>query len=137
MIKALNEPPRDRKKTKNIKHSGNVPFSQIVDIARTLRPRSMAKELKGTVKEILGTAQSVGCLIDGMSATDCLAKVSSGEIEVPVRILSLCRGSFLTHCCLLGQVKSVHFAAGTMIFANEILSNPNCLHCPRHIFWSY
>ena len=33
IIKALKEPPRDRKKQKNIKHSGNITFDEIVDIA--------------------------------------------------------------------------------------------------------
>ena len=34
IIKALKEPPRDRKKQKNIKHSGNITFDEIVNIAR-------------------------------------------------------------------------------------------------------
>lgn len=51
------EPPRDRKKEKNIKHSGNIPFDEIVEIARTMRSKSLAKNLAGGVKEILGTAQ--------------------------------------------------------------------------------
>ena len=32
-IKALKLPPRDRKKQKNIKHSGNTTFDEIVNIA--------------------------------------------------------------------------------------------------------
>ncbi len=54
VIKALKEPPRDRKKVKHIKHSGNIPFDQIVDIARIMRPRSMARHMSGVCKEILG-----------------------------------------------------------------------------------
>jgi len=54
VVKALKEPPRDKKKVKNIKHDGNVPFDEIIAIARKMRNRSMAKELSGTVKEILG-----------------------------------------------------------------------------------
>lgn len=54
VVKALKEPPRDKKKVKNIKHDGNVPFDEIIAIARKMRSRSMAKELSGTVKEILG-----------------------------------------------------------------------------------
>ena len=42
---------------KNVKHDGNIPFDAILDIARQMRDKSMARELKGTVKEILGTAQ--------------------------------------------------------------------------------
>ncbi|XP_045143391.1 60S ribosomal protein L12-like [Echinops telfairi] len=59
-IKALKEPPRDRKKQKNSKHRGNVTFDEIVSIARQMRHRSLARGLSGAVKEILGTAQSVG-----------------------------------------------------------------------------
>src|ERR1700712_1813208 len=55
IVKALEEPERDRKKEKNIKHSGNITLEQVYDITRTMRPRSMAKTFKGTVMEILGT----------------------------------------------------------------------------------
>lgn len=64
VIRALKEPPRDRKKEKNIRHGGNIPFDQIVDIARILKPKSFAKELSGCVKEVLGTCQSVGCRVE-------------------------------------------------------------------------
>ena len=47
VIKALKEPPRDRKKVKNIKHSGNVTQDDIINAARIMRPRSMAKEFSG------------------------------------------------------------------------------------------
>jgi large subunit ribosomal protein L12e len=47
VIKALKEPPRDRKKVKNIKHSGNVTMDDIINAARIMRPRSMAKEFSG------------------------------------------------------------------------------------------
>ncbi|CAD7666922.1 unnamed protein product [Nyctereutes procyonoides] len=59
IIKALKEPPRDRKKQKNIKHSENITFGELVNIARQMRCRCLARELSGTIKEILGTAQSV------------------------------------------------------------------------------
>nr|XP_039269693.1 60S ribosomal protein L12-like [Styela clava] len=83
IIKALKEPPRDRKKVKNIKHSGNVTFEEILDVARTMRERSMARQLVGTVKEILGTAQSVGCTVDGKPPHDVIEEINDGEIEVP------------------------------------------------------
>ncbi|KAK4750082.1 hypothetical protein SAY87_027531 [Trapa incisa] len=53
VIKALKEPERDSKKTKNIKHNGNISLDD--EIAKIMRPRSMAKDLGRTVKEILGT----------------------------------------------------------------------------------
>ena len=104
VIKALKEAPRDRKKVKNskfmskklftihffkmsihflVKHDGSVTFDEIISIARQMRPRSMARTLQGTVKEILGTAQSVGCKVDGQNPHDIILKVDSGEYQVP------------------------------------------------------
>ncbi|KAL7980916.1 hypothetical protein Chor_002070 [Crotalus horridus] len=54
IIKALKEPPRDRKKQKN-----------------------------STIKEILGTAQSVGCSIDGRHPHDVIDDINSGAVECP------------------------------------------------------
>ncbi|CAE7714277.1 rpl1202, partial [Symbiodinium sp. KB8] len=65
VIKALKEPLRDRKKTKNIKHSGNLTKNVFLDICRQMRYKSLAKEFKGTAKEILGTCFAVGCTVDG------------------------------------------------------------------------
>ncbi|TGO67421.1 hypothetical protein BOTNAR_0042g00060 [Botryotinia narcissicola] len=76
-------PPRDRKKEKNIKHSKSIALDEVIEIARTMRFKSLAKELKGTVKEILGTAYSVGCQVDGRSPKDVSDDIESGEIEIP------------------------------------------------------
>eukprot|EP00884_Botryococcus_braunii_P016496 jgi/Botrbrau1/352/Bobra.110_2s0011.1 len=83
VIKALNEPPRDRKKEKNIKHSGNLALDQIIEIARVMRDRSCARVLAGTVKEILGTAVSVGCTVDGSDPREVQAQIDAEEIEIP------------------------------------------------------
>ncbi|RHZ66647.1 hypothetical protein Glove_306g38 [Diversispora epigaea] len=83
VIRALKEPPRDRKKEKNIKHSGNLTLAEIIEIAQTMRFRSYAKDLKGAVKEILGTANSVGCTVDGQSPKDLSDAIESGEVEIP------------------------------------------------------
>ncbi|KAK0542998.1 60S ribosomal protein L12A [Tilletia horrida] len=83
VIRALKEPPRDRKKEKNIKHGGNIPLDEIIEIARTMKPRSFAKNLAGCVKEILGTAQSVGCTVNKKPAHDIIEAIDDGEIEIP------------------------------------------------------
>ncbi|CDW99580.1 hypothetical protein [Sporisorium scitamineum] len=82
VIKALKEPPRDRKKEKNIKHGGNIPLDEIVEIARKMRFKSFAKSLAGTVKEILGTAQSVGCTVNGQNPHAIIEGIDAGEIEI-------------------------------------------------------
>nr|XP_012419799.1 PREDICTED: uncharacterized protein LOC101378365 [Odobenus rosmarus divergens] len=83
IIKALKEPPRDRKKQKNIKHSGTITFDEIVNIAQQMRHRSLARELSGTIKEILGTAQSMGCNVDGRHPHDITDDINSGALECP------------------------------------------------------
>ena len=68
---------------KNIAHSGNITIDDIIDIARTMRARSGARKLVGTCKEILGTAQSVGCTVDGQAPHDVIDSINSGDIEIP------------------------------------------------------
>ncbi|KAL8738625.1 MAG: hypothetical protein Q9181_000621 [Wetmoreana brouardii] len=83
VIKALKEPPRDRKKEKNIKHSKSIPLDEVISIARTMRFKSLSKDLAGTVKEVLGTAYSVGCQVEGRSPKDISDDIASGAIEIP------------------------------------------------------
>ncbi|VBB28818.1 unnamed protein product [Acanthocheilonema viteae] len=97
LIKELKEPARDRKKalqlkrlvtvfrvnSEFVKHNGDLTVEQVINIARQMRPRSMAKKLEGTVKEILGTAQSVGCTVNGQHPHDIVDAIRSGDIVIP------------------------------------------------------
>ena len=83
VIKALKEPLRDRKKTKNIKHSGNLTKETIFDICRQMRKKSLAKEFKGTVKEVLGTCNAVGCTVDGQKPIALQQAIDDDEWETP------------------------------------------------------
>merc|ERR1711976_1081846 len=83
IIKALAEPPRDRKKEKNIKHDGNITLEQLYEVARTMRPRSLAKSFSGTVKEMLGTAVSVGCTVEGEDPKDLQSQIDDGTLVPP------------------------------------------------------
>ena len=83
IIKALREPPRDRKKVKNIKHDGDLKFSDVIEIAKKIRIKSFSKRLAGTVKEVLGTCYSVGCTVEGRTPREVTASINSGEIRIP------------------------------------------------------
>jgi large subunit ribosomal protein L12e len=83
IMKELKEPPRDRKKVKNIKHSGNITLDAVINIARVLRAKSMAKKLKGTVKEVLGSCFSIGCTVNGQSPGDLQKEIDAGTITIP------------------------------------------------------
>ena len=45
--------------------------------------RSSAGELSETIKEILGTAQSLDCSVDGHHPHDIIDDINSGAVECP------------------------------------------------------
>jgi len=67
----------------NIKHSGNISKERVFAVARIMRAKSQAKEFQGTVKEVLGTAFSIGCTVDGSNPKDLQEAIDEGEWEVP------------------------------------------------------
>ena len=83
VIKALKDPERNRKETKNIKHNGNIALNDVIEIVRVMKPRSMVKELVETVKEILGTCLSISCTVDGKDPKDLQTEIDEGEVEIP------------------------------------------------------
>ena len=83
LIKALKEPPRDRKKEKNILHDGNLSMEDVLSVSRAMRHASNARTFQGTVLETLGTANSLGCTVEGQKPKDIQAQVRSGEIAIP------------------------------------------------------
>ena len=48
-----------------------------------MKAKSLAKDLAGCAKEILGTAQSIGCTVDGQPPHDVIDGINSGEVEIP------------------------------------------------------
>lgn len=68
---------------KNIKHSGNITLDAVINIARIMRAKSMARKLAGTVKEVLGTANSIGCTVNGQSPQDIQKQIDDGAITIP------------------------------------------------------
>lgn len=83
VLKELKEPPRDRKKVKNVVHSGNITLDGVINIARALRFKSMAKKLEGTVLEVLGTAFSIGCKVNGKNPKDVQQEIHDGTTVIP------------------------------------------------------
>jgi large subunit ribosomal protein L12e len=83
ILKELKETPRDRKKVKNVVHNGNITLDGVINIARALRYKSMARKLEGTVLEVLGTAFSIGCNVNGKSAKEMQEDIKSGATVIP------------------------------------------------------
>ena len=84
IIKALKEPKRQRKKEKGavFKHTGNLSFDEIKKIAEKMRAKSLAREMKGTVKEVLGSCVAVGITVDGKSPKDIQKEIDDGKYKI-------------------------------------------------------
>mmetsp|Transcript_53323 Transcript_53323/g.116421 ORF Transcript_53323/g.116421 Transcript_53323/m.116421 type:complete len:106 (+) Transcript_53323:208-525(+) len=82
LFRELKEPKRDRKKTKNIKHNGNLTLDQVKAVAKEMRHKSNSKHFTGTVLEIIGTCNSMGCTIDGKTPKEITAEIKSGDLSV-------------------------------------------------------
>ena len=81
IIKELKEPVRQRRKVKGAvyKHSGNLSFEQVKNIAKKMKDKSLARDLKGTVKEVLGTCLAVGITVDGKNPKEVTQEVENGQ----------------------------------------------------------
>ena len=93
----------DHVQDKNIKHSGNLKLNDIIEIARVMAPRSCAKELSGTCKEILGTCVSVGCTVEGAHPSGMITKVR----WLTHRDLSITTASHMNTRCSMYRISSV------------------------------
>ena len=70
---------------KHVKHSGDLTMNDIIEIARVMSEKSNARDLSGTIREILGTCVSVGCTVDGQHPRDLCDQIKAGELEVPTK----------------------------------------------------
>ena len=82
--RALKRAPRVRPKDKetHYKHEGNLEFDSIVEIAKQMEHKSMAKTFAGTVKQILGTCNSIGITVDGKPGKAVQKLVDLGEYNL-------------------------------------------------------
>ena len=69
------------KGTKDGSAVGNLTLEQVIKIARMKRAQSLAKELKGVVKEVIGTCVSMGVTIEGKPAKEFIKEVD--KLEIP------------------------------------------------------
>jgi large subunit ribosomal protein L11 len=59
--------------------AGNISVAQAIKIAKMKRQSSLSYELKNTVKEVLGTCQSMGVTVDEKPARDVQKAIDAGD----------------------------------------------------------
>ncbi|PIN74399.1 50S ribosomal protein L11 [Candidatus Woesearchaeota archaeon CG10_big_fil_rev_8_21_14_0_10_45_16] len=60
-------------------------MEQIIKIAKAKESALLGKELKNKVREIIGTCQSMGVMVEGMSAQDALKAVAAGQFDEKIK----------------------------------------------------
>ena len=82
--RALNRPPRVRPRDKetHYTHEGNLEFDKIIEIAKEMEFKSMARTFAGTVKQILGTCNSIGITVDGKPGKAVIKAVNNNEYTI-------------------------------------------------------
>merc|ERR1712131_33555 len=64
-------------------HDGDLSFASLLKIVQEIHEeKSRSNDLKGTIKQVLGTARSVGCTVAGQSCKDLTEAVTSGKNAV-------------------------------------------------------
>ncbi len=62
---------------------GNLTIDQVIKIARIKRKQSLAKSLKGVVKEVLGTCVSMGVTVEGKDPRIVQREIDEGKYNIP------------------------------------------------------
>lgn len=60
---------------------GDLSLEAVIRIAKIRRPKSLAKTLKGVVKEVLGTCLSMGVTVEGKSPKEVIREVNQGVYD--------------------------------------------------------
>ncbi len=60
-------------------------IEQIIKIAKIKESALLGKELKQKVREIVGTCQSMGVLVEGMPAQDALKAIAEGKFDAKIK----------------------------------------------------
>jgi large subunit ribosomal protein L11 len=63
----------------------DLSIEQIIKIAKMKEDALLGKNLKQKVKEVIGTCQSMGVLVEGMSAHDAVNAVNAGKFDAEIK----------------------------------------------------
>lgn len=82
IIRELRESREPKKKGADSQpalHNGSLKLNDLFKIASDVRRNSRSRTIRGTVKEVLGTARSVGCFVEGVHPREVIAAVNGGR----------------------------------------------------------
>jgi large subunit ribosomal protein L11 len=63
--------------------TGDLTLEQLIKIAKLKKEQSLSYDLKGVVKEVLGTCVSMGIKVEGKDPKEIAKEIDGGKIEIP------------------------------------------------------
>jgi len=63
----------------------DIKIEQVIKIAKMKEDDTLGKDTKQKVKEIMGTCQSMGILVEGVPAHDAIDQVNQGKFDGPIK----------------------------------------------------
>lgn len=63
----------------------DVLIEQIIKIAKMKEGDLLGKDLKAKIKEVIGTCNSMGILVEGVPARDAIGKVNAGDFDKEIK----------------------------------------------------
>lgn len=63
----------------------DLKIEQIIKVAKAKEDALLGKDLKAKVREIVGTCQSMGILVEGMAAPDALKAIQEGQFDAQIK----------------------------------------------------
>ncbi|UCH37421.1 MAG: 50S ribosomal protein L11 [Candidatus Bathyarchaeota archaeon] len=67
--------------TPNTEKVGNLTIEQLINVAKLKRDQLIARDLKGSAKEILGSCVSIGITVDGKEPQDVQKAIDEGVYD--------------------------------------------------------
>jgi large subunit ribosomal protein L11 len=61
---------------------GNLTMEQVISIAKVKKDQMLSYDIKGAVKEVLGTCVSMGVTVEGKSPKEVQKLIDNGEIQI-------------------------------------------------------
>lgn len=67
----------------------DIVIEQVIKIAMTKEDSLLGKDLKAKVREIIGTCQSMGILVEGKPAQETLKDIAAGKFDEEIRLVKI------------------------------------------------
>lgn len=69
----------------NTEHVADLKIEQVIKVAKMKQSALLGKDMKSCVKEIIGTCNSMGVMVEGVHAAQTIGRVDAGEFDEKIK----------------------------------------------------